>query len=293
MKHIKTFDQLFEELRPDMMATADGTMKRISKQTAIDKKMFGPVYHGSDQDTHKLVGKEGFKIFIGNTGSPNVKNGYYGGANYGNLREIPPIHHLGFGVYFTQSKTSAKKYNQGTSKGLKEYYLDVPRLLTINWGSENTMMKWWKSMGYDTDLARTDRVKATKQLTDRLAQDYDAVLYQGKSMMSLLDGNQIVVFDTNRIYEIDNSLSGDLEVGSKVVFVENVMQHAYSVSGEYQPYVTIAKGQTGIITNRIPTSEYPPHAEWTKGSKYVYWVKLTNKGTHHNILDRHIAPYKK
>lgn len=294
MKHLTTFEKMFEELLPEMMSSQDGTMKKISKQQALDRKMFGPVYHGSDPQTQEKISKNGFRIFIGNYGSENIRNGYANYARYGPANEIPPVHHLGFGVYFTQSKESAKRYNNNSTKGLREYYLDVPRLLTINYGSENTMMKWWKSMGYDTELAKKDRVGATKLLTDRLSDEYDAVLYLGKSLRTMLDGNQIVVFDVNRIYEIDNSLAGEMEMGSKVVFVEDVMAHGWSVSGEYTPYVEVPAGSKGTITNKISAEDYNTvRFPWMGDSKFIYEVKLTTGRTCRRVLDNHIAPLPK
>jgi hypothetical protein len=35
------------------------------------------------------------------------------------------------------------------------------------------MMQWWEDNGYDPNLALTDRIAATKKLTDNLKENYD------------------------------------------------------------------------------------------------------------------------
>jgi hypothetical protein len=120
---------------------------KISLQYAIDNKFFGPIYHGTSEGNRDLINKDGFKIFYGDARSGNTANGYelsnYSGG-------IPaPVHHLGFGIYFTTNKSIAKKYNGGSGSKLSTYFSNVPKLETINFGSPNTMMKWWLQNGYN------------------------------------------------------------------------------------------------------------------------------------------------
>jgi hypothetical protein len=189
-------------------------VKKISKQEAIDRKMFGPVYHGTSRDRGRIH-EEGFKVYVGDSGSSDLSHGYPNQPYQPGGRHPAPVHHLGYGIYFTTVKAIAKKF-QGDGKGMAEYYLDVPRLETINFGSPNTMMKWWVSQGYDLEMSLKDRVKATEKLTDTLKSKWDAVWFKGQGIRKLLDGDQIVVFDPANIYLIDPTLSKAGEVGSKI-----------------------------------------------------------------------------
>jgi hypothetical protein len=187
----------------------------ISLQDAKDRKLFGPVYHGTSSENWSKIDTEGFKVIEGETGSAGVSNGYEGTREY--AAGVPaPVHHLGYGVYFTTSPTIAKMFNGGTAKGLRTYYLDVPRLETINFAATNTMMKWWIKMGYNPDVARRDRVTATKLLTENLKSQFDAVWFKGKTLRKTLDGDQVCVYDPSRIYEIDKKLAKPGDIGSKV-----------------------------------------------------------------------------
>lgn len=188
----------------------------ISLQEAIDKNMFGPVYHGTSSTNKEKIDQEGFKIFVGDSRTGDISHGYEG-APYDIYGDPAPVHHLGFGVYFTTVKNIAKDFNYGTGRGLDMYYLDVPKLETINFGSPNTMMKWWKQNGYDPQLAGTDRVAATVNLTNTLKSKYDAVWFKGKGIRKLLDGDQVCVYDPSRIYRIDKKLAQPGQIGSKVV----------------------------------------------------------------------------
>jgi hypothetical protein len=157
----------------------------------------------------------------------------------------PPVHHLGYGIYFTTNKSIAKDYNFGTAKGLKQYYLDVPRLETINFGSTNTMMKWWFANGYDMDASMDEgkRIQATVNLTNELKSKFDAVYYKGKGLYRLLDGDQICVFDPSRIYELNTELAGEGEISpgdrfvvsgtSVVVTVKALQRNERSTGGYY------------------------------------------------------------
>lgn len=252
-------------------------LKKVSPQTAHDKNFFGPVYHGTTPESYERINKEGFKIF---TNPGEHRHGYISGS-YGGYNAPPPIHHLGFGIYFTTSKAIFKKFNLGSGKNMKEYYLDVPRLEIINFGTEKTMMKWWISQGYDIELAKKDRYKATMILTENLKSKYDAVWFKGKSLYSLLDGDQIVVFDVNNIYQSDPSLTGLKELGSNVITVQDVKNYDGSVS--------VSKGTKGVIVKKY---EVTPNMTWAKNSEFVYHVRFKPGGLNFNILDYHIEPLK-
>ena len=154
--------------------------------------------------------------------------------------------------------------------------MDIPNLEIINFGSENTMMKWWIKNGYDPELARKDRVQATINLTDNLKSKYDAVWFKGKSIRRLLDGDQIVVFDVDRIYQIDPKLSTGKGIGAKVIAVNDIYERRYnSEKDDYDLVVNIPKGTKGIVKNKNP--------------KY-YIVTFKPGGTTYNVKEEDIEP---
>jgi len=187
------------------------SVKSISKQDAIDRGFFGPVYHGTSEGAWSEIEREGFRVFKGAARTGMVRHGYER-SDYGGTGSLPPVHHLGYGIYFTTAKAIAKQF--GKAGGA--YYLDVPRLETINFGSPRTMMAWWIRHGYNPKIAAVNREYATELMTDNLASKYDAVWYKGKGLYRLLDGDQVCIYDPARIYHIDPSLSKGLEVGAKV-----------------------------------------------------------------------------
>jgi len=77
-------------------------------------------------------------------------------------------------------------------------------------------MNWWVSNGYDCELAKQDRVSATRQLTQVLASQYDAMLFKGMGLRRLLDGNQLCVYNPSILRRIDKTLAKAGEIGSKV-----------------------------------------------------------------------------
>ena len=282
-------------------------LNKISLQTAIDKHMFGPVYHGTTTENREKIEREGFKIFMGADRGENIRHGYPGERAY--AHDVPPpIHHLGYGIYFTTVKEIAKRFNVDTTKGLKTYYLDVPKLETINFASPNRMMEWWIKNGYDPELAKNGqqgRIDATKKMTEILMKKYDAVWFKGKTMYRVLDGDQIVVFDTNKIYQIDSTLAKELEIGSKVERVEDKYEWKYTYdtatgeqSKELSTIPRIPKGTVGKIRNKKPiepilyqwhnvAGHTEPH--WAENSKYQ-WSK---GGIEYNLLDKDIVPVNK
>lgn len=192
-------------------------VQQIGYQDVENLKLFGPVYHGTTEDNRENILNTGFKINVGLPRSADVRHGYEAGT-YGNTDTYPPIHHLGFGIYFTTNKSIAKSYNLGSSRGLQSFYLNVPRLETINFGAPNTMMKWWQKNGYNmptvaqlhdktTSEIQQIWLQATNNLTDTLKAKYDAVWFKGKGLRRLLDGDQICVFDTERIFLLNTDLN--------------------------------------------------------------------------------------
>lgn len=187
-----------------------------------DKQLFGPVYHGTTEENQSQIAQAGFRVNISGARVGDTRHGYdlNDFSSYGALDVPPPVHHLGYGVYFTQVKSIAKDYNQGSGKNLKPYYLDVPRLETINFGSPNTMMRWWVKNGYNMESVSNlraqglkqwqieqKRIEATTNLTNKLKSQFDAVLFKGQGLTRLLDGNQICVYDPQRIYLFNPELN--------------------------------------------------------------------------------------
>jgi len=268
-------------------------LKRISKQEAIDKNMFGPVYHGTRPHNWENIFTQGFKIFYENPSNTYLSNIYDSGY-------YPPLHHLGYGIYFTTVRSIAKRFNFGTEKNLKEFYLDVSNIHEIRFSSKKNMMKWWLENGYNGELGKSDRTKATKKMTNFLKSKYDAIWFKDKTMYGpSLDGDQIVVFDPSKIYMVDDSLSGEKEIGSKVKSSRDIMGKTLEVdsnTGEWKriDVIEVPKGTTGKILNKKSVQEtikrlnYKPEEHWAYGSEYIYTVKFNKGGTHHNILDKDI-----
>ena len=283
-------------------------LNRLSKQQAVDRGMFGPVYHGTTEENRERIGDEGFKVFVGGSRSGDIRHGYKGDTEY--AQGIPaPIHHLGYGIYFTTIKSISKIYNVNNVKGLQEYYLDIPRLATINFASPKKMMEWWILNGYDSKLAKQGeqgRIEATKKMTENLKQNYDAVWFKGKGLHKLLDGDQVVVFDPERIYLADPSLAGEKEIGSKVKRTEDKYDYTFKINtytGKQERIQntapSILKGAIGIILDKKPAEPMRQHwnsightdPHWTEGSDYVYKIKWNKGGTEFNVLDKDIEPY--
>ena len=197
-------------------------VRSISPEEAKENNLFGPVYHGTNEENRSLISQHGFKVFQGASRTGPITNGFEIFDYHENIP--PPIHHLGFGVYFTTRKQKAKIFNRNTTKGLQGYYIYAPRLETINWGTRKTMMRWWRENGYNMPPINqlqgdpeTERIEATKNLTNVLASKYDAVWYKGKGFGELLDGDQICVFNPDNIFLVDNSLSPGYEMNGVTV----------------------------------------------------------------------------
>jgi 8-oxo-dGTP pyrophosphatase MutT (NUDIX family) len=260
-------------------------MNRISLQDAINQKMFGPVYHGATSDKTDIIDKEGFKVFIGSQeiGDRSISNGYSRKIT-GHYSVYPPVHHLGFGVYFTTNKSIAKRFSFGNTN-IGPYFLDIPRMATINWGSPNTMMKWWMDNGYDPKMAQESeigRIQSTKLMTAHLRERWDGIWYKGKGIFKLLDGDQVVVFDPSRIYKIDPSLSKPGEIGSRVRAKVGIDPYNKGV-------IKVPIGTRGTIISVQDTSQqikdYPDAKNWIGDSKKIYEIKFDKGGTIWGVLD--------
>jgi len=270
-------------------------MKRISWQQAQDNKFFGPVYHGTSQENREKIDREGFKVFVGHERSGEISHGYEADDYSGGIPA--PIHHLGYGIYFTTSYKNAKQFNFGSGGGLKTYYLDIPNMETINFGSPNTMMKWWLAKGYDYNKnliifdksdtvygenkhlkIQQERIRATIAMTKYLKWHYDGVWFKGKGIHRLLDGDQVVVFDADNIYQIDKLLIKKGEVGSKVVAKVGIDPYN---RGE----ITIPMGTKGTIVKKEKPNELQ---KWAEGSNFIYVIHFQKGGTLYNVLDKWI-----
>lgn len=286
-------------------------LKKISLQQAQDNRFFGPVYHGTSQENREKIAMDGFRIRIGHERSGDVTNGFEVSDYSGGIPA--PIHFLGFGVYFTTVRAIAKKFSGGTGRGITPFFLDVPGLETINFGSTSNMMKWWMANGYDykvtpettfggmrTDWGgtkntlpaiREERLRATKNMTQHLSTRYDAVWYKGKGMFKLLDGDQVCVYDPSNIYLMDKSLIQPGEIGSVVVAKRRIAHLNYA--GE--EYRVIEAGDKGIILGKEDITskreQYPKY--WAERAiKYVIDVKFKNAGTQ-QVEDVDVEPYTK
>ena len=270
-------------------AWRNASIPTVTTQDAKNRGMFGPVYHGTSEDTHTKIQNEGFKVIEGESGSEGISNGY-AAIPYAN--GIPaPVHHLGYGIYFTTVKAIAKKFNGGSVKALKSFYLDVHNVATINFGSVGTMMKWWIANGFDPALAKTDRVAATKQLTDSLKGKHDAVWFKGKGFKTLLDGDQIVVFDPSKVFLLEDSQAEAGAIGSKVQRKSDGM-------------VGVIRGQRPLMPNmyeKIMAAKETATPEQLAGhwfditpeSKYYLEIKWQKGGMDSNVFDTDVIPYVK
>lgn len=292
----------------------EAKVPKISLQQALDAKLFGPVYHGSTQEKLSRIEDTGFQVFVGLPRRGDISHGYDFDDYHGGIPA--PIHHLGFGIYFTTRKSIGKQYSFGTVKGLKTYFLNVPKIETINFGATGTMMKWWRKNGYDfnptydpsnkdtffggdeLNKAGIERLRATIRLTDELKSKYDAVWFKGSGLYGRsLDGDQVCVYEPEgKVFEIDLSLSHGLDAGSKVRAVKDIFwtDREGKIYGDVIP-----KGTKGIIKSKQLIDpewkerfkEFPNH--WTLGiDKYIVTVKW-KKGGEKQAPDTSIEPLER
>ena len=241
-------------------------VQALSPQEAKDRKMFGPVYHGtSDIDTILTTGFS-IKHSVPKWGVSKLTGRPIGTANGYNFAPYAagiaaPVHHLGFGSYFTTVKAIAKQYNGNTTRGMKIFYLDTQNVKVINFGAPNTMMRWWLQNGYDMTVEATKNqdfkawIKATGNLTRNLRKQCDAVWFKGKGIRKLLDGDQVCVFNPRLIYVIDPKLASGLEIGGKVTHTGK-----YSLTNNSQYIDELRSTDFGKIGNLGP------------GWKGVFWA---------------------
>lgn len=295
----------------------EDTIKKVSVDVIRNKGMRGPFYHGTSAYKREMIDKEGFKVFYGKQERTGDISHGYDITDY--EAGIPaPLHHFGFGIYFTAIKSIAKKFNLGTMRGLKEYFLDVPNTVEINFASPRKMMDWWikngydykitnqsyvsdKNINFDLNVSIDERYRATINMTNVLKSKYDAVYFTSKGMYSLLDGNQICVYDPNNIYLVDY----DTSPRAPMVIAKHDI-----VNGTYATKRLVPKGTKGFVTDKTPTKERlevllePSDDEDTKrrreelikkfeGSTFVYIIQWTKGGNMYNVPDTWVEPYEK
>jgi hypothetical protein len=195
--------------------------------------MFGPLYHGTHHDLGAIIssGVDASRSIPSGTDRLNRPTGTSNGfafEPYGFTGIAPPVHMLGYGFYMTTVKAIAKQFAGGTMRGMRQFYLDSNRVGRINFGSPNTMMRWWRENGYDMTAeatkARDTRawMAATMKLTTTLQKDYDAVWFLGKGIRKLLDGDQVCVYNTDLIRVVEPKLATGIEIGAKVMHTQVV-----------------------------------------------------------------------
>lgn len=272
----------------------EGKLKYITTQEAKDRGLFGPVYHGTEPETLEKIKAGGFKVIKGERGEEGVRHGY-NELNYTASEYPPPIHHLGFGAYFTTVKAIGKMFNNNSLKGLRQYYLNIPNLETINFASPRKMMEWWIANGYD--IAKGDRFKATEKLTRTLASQYDAVWFKGKSMYKTLDGDQICVYrPAGKIFMIDDSQVGGHNIGS-VVTPEMWVPPRYE-GRSYDYFIPDEKVKGMIVAkNAIPYDRLDPERVALMKldpNKDKHWVsvKWSRGGTHSHYTEQDLIPLR-
>lgn len=270
----------------------DGGQPTISTQDAVARGLFGPVYHGSSPENLEKIKKTGFNVSHDSTGSPGVSHGYpqdkYLGTAY-----PPPTHHLGFGTYFTTVRAIGKKFNNDSVRGLVQYYLDVPRLETINFAATTTMMKWWQANGYNI-ADGVGQHEATENLTNELSSKYDAVWFKGRTMYKTLDGDQVCVYDPSRIYILDDSGVGGYELGARVKIEQWIPPR---FEGREDMYFMPRPNITGKIMtkNLINYDMIKPETVARLGldstkDKNWFSVKWTKGGTHGIYTEQDLEP---
>lgn len=265
------------------LAKSASAIPEISENEAAVRNLFGPVYHGTLMANQAKIDEDGFQVFIDRPRKGNVSHGYENGNYAANLP--PPIHHLGYGVYFTTVKAIAAQFAYARSvSGMPVYYLDVPRLETINFGSPNTMMKWWIANGYNLvpEFARDEdfRVAATIHMTNQLKAKYDAVWYRGQGVRRLLDGDQICVYEpAGKIFKLNRKLAKPGEIGSLV------RRKSDGMIGEIRKVEGIESRRMEFIQDFRRENPEEAAKHYPEGLKCFYRVKWRKGGTDYNVRD--------
>jgi hypothetical protein len=288
-------------------------IKTVSLQQVRDEKLFGPVYHGSTEESRKNISQQGFRVIKDIAGARSEERTHgFQTSDYA-LGLPAPIHFLGWGVYFTTVKSIAMKFNWAggpSAKGLTAYYLNTPRIATINFGATGTIMKWWIAHGYDFDwrnipgernfanpAVERERVRATDHMTEQLKSQYDAVWYKGKGMYKLLDGDQVCIYEpAGKIFKIDPKLSKGLEVGAQVKIAagaEEVYLKSYEerfakeITVKQEGNVRVFYNQNGSPFHRQPLGVKGTIMNITSApnGKQFYHIKWTKGGTQFNYVE--------
>ncbi len=276
----------------------EAKVPKISLQQAIDADMFGPVYHGTRQENLGKIDQEGFKVIQGLYGTSGMSQGY-GNEPYGFTGVPPPIHHLGFGVYFTTVRAIAKKFAGDTTIGMKTYFLNISNYEEINWGSPRTMMKWWIENGFDPELAKRGeggRYMATVKMTEKLKSKWDAIWYKGKGVYRLLDGDQVCVYEPEgKVFEIDLSLSKGFDIGAKVRARTDIQLTDWEGNeyGSIVPAGTIGliKSKHAVDPEMIAKWKDSKNNQLRNINKYVIIVKW-KKGGEKQVADGDVEPLR-
>lgn len=301
----------------DLIEAASKTgLITITTQQAVDRKLFGPLYHGTGPENMNSILQHGFQI-----GGDDIKsvNGYQQGAYVGTAFP-PPMHHLGYGVYLTTAKAVAKKFAGARAK-MVEFYVDAPRLETINFGANNTMMRWWLSQGYDFDWKRVTKTgetdyraprfgaewaRATRHLTDTLKGQFDAVWFKGKGLRRLLDGDQVCVYDPARLYRIDDAGATAMSLNSLVTHNQELLRYDNHHVAKTDSGATLIQTEIGTTIHYIPppgmkgmivgkreitdrVRSFLP-ARLHNSADFFYEVKWAKGGTQMNYLGAELEP---
>lgn len=255
-------------------------ISRISPAEAQERKMFGPVYHGTTEANMQSIMDKGFEVRIGNWDGDQIRNGIKDRQLTPDTQA--PIHFLGYGIYLTTSQTIAKEFANGRG-ARKQFYIDAPRMISINFASQDKMRRWWRDHGFDEELSRKDRVAATEKMTNVLKAKYDAVWFKGKSVRGrLLDGDQVVVFDPAKIYLVDDSMANPMEIGSKVEVLK-------VRNDETRQYVDVDPPIVGkIMEKRAIDERFAKHHP--DGAKWFLKIKPTKGPMMWMVYDIHVRP---
>ena len=279
-----------EKVKPDLPGDSKNenvvgilaeAISRISPAEAQERKMFGPVYHGTTEANMQSIMDKGFEVRVGNWDGDRIRNGIKD-------RQLTPttqapIHFLGYGIYLTTSQAIAKEFANGRG-ARKQFYIDAPRMTSINFASENKMRQWWRDHGFDEELSKKDRVAATEKMTNVLKAKYDAVWFKGKSVRGrLLDGDQVVVFDPSRIYLVDDSMAKPMEIGSKVEVLK-------VRDDETRQYVDVDPPIVGKIVEKRAIDERFSKSH-PDGAKWFLKIKPTKGPMMWMVYDIHVRPF--
>lgn len=215
----------------------DTSVPIISPQEAYNTCFPETFYHGTTPDLASDIIERGFIWNIEEAGQSATRHGYEN-FYYGQTGCKSPVHHLGFGIYLTSSRTNAKRFGD---KVLQFKILKTAKIITLNKGSPNTMAAWWQEWGYDCELSKKDRVQATKIMTDKISAQYQAAYFLGKGLYRrLLDGNQICIYDPSILRQINSKLAKSREIGSKVIKIKEISSSKIPIGSkgtllEYRP----------------------------------------------------------